>query len=264
MFKRAHPEIVFNGTRGLVANYVQDAAQRAGWVLQKPPSWRRREWKLTFTPEASRLRVNGKLWVRLAEPRRGQTAVTIQARALTRALVKRALRGVVDELYQPTIEPRAAALNPRLGERLTTRVVVTVAVTGAVLTALLLRTPVRCAEANALVHGPRCDTGKVAVPDLPSFAFGQPLIYHVEIAVIVFFAALLIVTPAVAAISRGELPLEMSTQGFKFDKVKIADRRTQERIRNLEDRLSLIEPGALRGGLQPESPATHTGARREE
>jgi hypothetical protein len=53
-------------------------------------------------------------------------------------------------------------------------------------------------------------------PELPAMAFGQPGLYRLEIALLVFYGSLLLVTPAFAGLIRGRLPVEISTRGAKF------------------------------------------------
>jgi hypothetical protein len=57
----------------------------------------------------------------------------------------------------------------------------------------------------------------VPVPqDLPAVAVGQAAIYRLEVALLVFYGALLLITPAFAGLLRGRLPIEISTRGAKF------------------------------------------------
>jgi len=57
----------------------------------------------------------------------------------------------------------------------------------------------------------------VPVPaELPSPAFEQAGLYRLEIALMFFYGALLLVTPIFAGLVRGRLPIEISTRGAKF------------------------------------------------
>jgi hypothetical protein len=57
----------------------------------------------------------------------------------------------------------------------------------------------------------------LSVPgDLPAIALGQPSIYRLEVALSVFYACLLIVTPAYSGLIAGRLPDEISTRGARF------------------------------------------------
>jgi hypothetical protein len=57
----------------------------------------------------------------------------------------------------------------------------------------------------------------VPVPaELPSPAFEQAGLYRLEVALAVFYGFLLLVTPAFSGLTRGRLPIEISTRGAKF------------------------------------------------
>lgn len=47
-------------------------------------------------------------------------------------------------------------------------------------------------------------------------AFGQTGLYRLEVALLVFYGFLLLVTPAFSGLGRGRLPTEISTRGAKF------------------------------------------------
>jgi len=53
-------------------------------------------------------------------------------------------------------------------------------------------------------------------PDLPAPAFEQVDLYRLEVALLVFYGYLLLVTPAFSGLLRGRLPIEISTRGAKF------------------------------------------------
>lgn len=53
-------------------------------------------------------------------------------------------------------------------------------------------------------------------PDLPAPAFEQTALYRMEVALLVFYGDLLLVTPALIGLQRGRLPIEISTRGAKF------------------------------------------------
>jgi hypothetical protein len=89
--------------------------------------------------------------------------------------------------------------NPRL-ERSLVRVLVALAVTISVLASLLLPVP----------HDEKGD------PDLPAVAFEQVGLYRLEIALLVFYGDLLLVTPAFSGLIWGRLPTEISSRGAKF------------------------------------------------
>jgi len=51
---------------------------------------------------------------------------------------------------------------------------------------------------------------------LPAPAFEQPELYRLEIALLVFYGGLLLVTPAFSGLFRGRLPIEISARGARF------------------------------------------------
>lgn len=53
-------------------------------------------------------------------------------------------------------------------------------------------------------------------PDLPAPAFEQTGLYRLEVALLVFYGDLLLMTPALSGLIRGRLPTEISTRGAKF------------------------------------------------
>jgi hypothetical protein len=53
-------------------------------------------------------------------------------------------------------------------------------------------------------------------PDLPALAFGQTGLYRLEVALLVFYGGLLLITPTVSGLARGQLPIEISARGAKF------------------------------------------------
>jgi hypothetical protein len=52
--------------------------------------------------------------------------------------------------------------------------------------------------------------------DLPALAVRQPLLYRMEIALLVLYGDLLLITPAFFGLIGGRLPIEISTRGAKF------------------------------------------------
>lgn len=62
-------------------------------------------------------------------------------------------------------------------------------------------------------------TTGIAAPipeDLPATAFRQAGLYRLEVALLVFYGVLLLITPAFSGLLRGRLPIEISTRGAKF------------------------------------------------
>jgi hypothetical protein len=51
---------------------------------------------------------------------------------------------------------------------------------------------------------------------LPTVAFGQAGLYRLEIALLVFYGSLALLTPTFSALAAGRLPVEISTRGARF------------------------------------------------
>lgn len=91
--------------------------------------------------------------------------------------------------------------NPRL-ERSLVRVLVALALSTALLASLLMPVPSsRDAKGDS---------------DLPTIAFEQTGLYRLEMALLVFYGELLLVTPAFSGLIWGRLPTEISVRGAKF------------------------------------------------
>jgi hypothetical protein len=67
--------------------------------------------------------------------------------------------------------------------------------------------------ASLLLPVPRDEKGG---PDLPAVAFEQIVLYRLEMALLVFYGELLLVTPAFSGLVWGRLPTEISMRGAKF------------------------------------------------
>jgi hypothetical protein len=52
--------------------------------------------------------------------------------------------------------------------------------------------------------------------DLPAVAFEQTGLYRLQVALFVFYGALLLITPASSGLIHGRLPIEISTRGARF------------------------------------------------
>jgi hypothetical protein len=89
------------------------------------------------------------------------------------------------------------------------------------LTQTLIRVLIGTALCAALVTS-------VVVPvpeDLPAVALRQAGLYRLEVALLVFYGALLLITPAFSGVIRGRLPIEISTRGARF--AEEADQSTE-------------------------------------
>ncbi len=92
--------------------------------------------------------------------------------------------------------------------------------------------------ASVLIPIPQDTRGQ---PDLPSLAFGQPGLYRLEVALLVFYGSLLLITPAFSGLARGRLPIEISARGAKF--AEEADRSAElgeAAIERLEEEVSYL------------------------
>lgn len=73
--------------------------------------------------------------------------------------------------------------------------------------------------------------------DLPAPALNQAGLYRLEVALLVFYGGLLILTPAFAGLFRGRLPTEISSRGAKFSEdIGQVAQATEKRIKKLENR----------------------------
>jgi hypothetical protein len=75
--------------------------------------------------------------------------------------------------------------------------------------------------------------GAPAPETLPAVAVGQPGLYRLEVALFVFYGALLLITPAFSGLIRGHLPIEISTRGAKF--AEEADQSTKWNEKKIEE-----------------------------
>jgi hypothetical protein len=111
----------------------------------------------------------------------------------------------------------------------------------------LIRLFVGVALFAALVTG-------AAVPapeDLPAIALRQTSLYRLQVALLVFYGGLLLITPAFSGLIRGRLPIVISTRGARFveeadqsdQMIEAATRALRSDIRHLADRVSAAEAG---------------------
>jgi hypothetical protein len=103
-------------------------------------------------------------------------------------------------------------------------------------------------------------TLKVSVPtktvngqeqdNLPSVALGQETIYRLEIAILVFYGGLVILTPLFRGAILGRLPVEISTRGAKFgEEVDESLQATQSLVSAQQEQLDDLEKRTLRARL---------------
>jgi hypothetical protein len=117
----------------------------------------------------------------------------------------------------------------------------------------LIRTLTGAVLCIALVTG----TTAPVPEDLPALAVQQPGLYRLEVTLLVFYGALLLITPAVSGLLHGRLPIEISTRGAKFaegsdrwvDLDETAIRKLEEKTADLTQALAnaLVEIERLDG-----------------
>jgi hypothetical protein len=92
----------------------------------------------------------------------------------------------------------------------------------------------------------------VPVPaELPSPAFEQAGLYRLEVALAVFYGALLLVTPAFSGLARGRLPIEISTRGAKFaEKSDRSAETAKGEIEKLEQATEALGHGLANANLE--------------
>lgn len=140
--------------------------------------------------------------------------------------------------------------NRRL-ERSLVRILVAMAMTIAVLASLLLPVP----------HDEEGD------PALPAVAFEQVGLYRLEIALLVFYGDLLLVTPAFSGLIWGRSPTKISVRGAKFtertdrsadsnraavEELERATRRLTEGLKIANFEIKRLKETSRRDSTQPE------------
>ncbi|HVD40468.1 MAG TPA: hypothetical protein VNC16_05640 [Solirubrobacterales bacterium] len=79
---------------------------------------------------------------------------------------------------------------------------------------------------------------------MPALAFQQTGLYRLEIALLVFYGSLLIITPALSGLAWGRLPTEISTRGAKFaEKADRSAELDEAEIKKLELALKKLADG---------------------
>lgn len=95
-----------------------------------------------------------------------------------------------------------------------------------------------------VIHLPKGKHEEVA---LPSVALGQGLVYHAEIAVLIFYGALLVLTPTFWGLIRGQLPTEITSKGAKFGAEDLNEvaAETQEVTEKHDELITEVKAGLL-------------------
>jgi hypothetical protein len=223
---------------------VLDSAGKLGWRVTKttPPN---RFYRLTpeLNLKAGRKQLDGCGTTRIQFYRcaANRTRVRVYTRwALTESRAEAPaislLKGLSHDPKQHNLDPEAAPL-PGRGERKLIRFLVAAIVIATVLAVILVPVP-EDSEGN---------------PDLPAVALHDERLFYGEVAFLVFYGSLLLLTPAFAGVFRGRLPTEISTRGAKYEEEvkqeraetsdKVTEEQTRERLK-ITDELTLAK-GAI-------------------
>jgi hypothetical protein len=103
-------------------------------------------------------------------------------------------------------------------------------------------------------------------PNLPAVAFDQIGLYRLEVALLVFYGDLLLVTPAFSGLIWGRLPTEISMRGAKFaeaersvDTNRVAVEKLERTTHELTEGLDIanleikqLKAASIRDSTQPE------------
>jgi hypothetical protein len=87
-----------------------------------------------------------------------------------------------------------------------------------------------------------------AKAEIPSFAFGSHVVLAVQLTLLFFYGALLLLVPLVRAAADGELPIELSMRGARFAERELTDanEETFERLDAAEKSLATLSKEAAR------------------
>ncbi len=195
-------------TRDRAFEQVLAVAGQQGWRIVKatPPG---RFYRLIpeLSLKAGRKQLDGCGTTRVqfyrSAPQRTRVRV-YTSRALTEGRAETPAISLLDGLKldpkEHNLDPGAAPL-PGRGERKLIRLLVAAVVIATVLACVLIPTP-EDAKGN---------------PDPPAVALKDEGLFRVEVALLVFYGGLLLLTPAFAGIFKGRLPSEISTRGAKYE-----------------------------------------------
>ena len=96
--------------------------------------------------------------------------------------------------------------------------------------------------------------GAVAAPmpeTLPAVTLGQPGLYRLEVALLIFYGLLLLVTPAVSGLTQGRLPIEISTRGAKFaEGTDQSAAEAEARFEELKNTVNALKAGLMTASLE--------------
>jgi hypothetical protein len=201
---------------------------------------------------------SGKLRVKLTSES-GKTLVEVKVRhAATQARANSTVDGVLITLGRAPQHTSGREGTPSRGERRAIRCLTAILVVVSMAAALQVGVPKKVERSGTSSTGTR--SGKV-VNDLPATAAGQTSLYRFEVGLAVFFAGLLVLTPAFVGVIRGRLPIEMSLRGWKFgEEAAATDKAMQASVRKIENRLDIVEPDLAQAKLRIKKIREHAGA----
>jgi len=81
-----------------------------------------------------------------------------------------------------------------------------------------------------------------AASEIPDFAFGSHVVLAVQLALLFFYAALLLLVPLLRALFAGELPIELSLKGARWsESVEVLGDDFSRRLGEVDERLLFAE-----------------------
>jgi hypothetical protein len=215
----------------------RDTAERFGWLAKDADSGGGLD--VTIPRDLRLLRPTAELRVRFRPTGQGTTTVTIEGRMPWRrpgagAQIREIVVAFRDALAGPELpEISAGAGSP---ERTGIRLAVITLITLAILAAVTLDPPERTVRGQTQ-------------QDLPDVALGKEELYRLEVALLVFYGGLVLLTPFVYGAIRGRVPLEVSARGAKFaDEADESIKETQKLAGGLKERLTKVEGDIARLG----------------
>lgn len=88
-------------------------------------------------------------------------------------------------------------------------------------------------------------------PALPAVALEQTALYRLEVALMVFYGGLLLITPAFSGLVSGRLPIEISARGAKFaEEADQSAEVTRAAIRDLKQTNIGLSDGSTAANLK--------------
>jgi hypothetical protein len=210
----------------LAFDQVRAAARKQGWIVTKelsPPGRWYRPPELRLKAGPARVAGAGRLRLQFRSDGAGRTCVSITTRwAANDSRAEASVRSLAEALG---LSPEALHLDqhpdkeqiPGWLERSAVRALVGGVAALAILSFILVKPP----------------------STLPATALNQKTIYHLEVALLVFYGGLLLLTPAFWGVIRGRLPTEISSRGAKYAEdvgqaAEIAEKRIDGQLKATE------------------------------